>query len=663
MNRAQDYEYKLWDDEYQGTPQSYPFVYGPDGQGEIRAPEVAQPESRVEGPATAGESQSSAIDGSQSAKPGVVSYAIPTPVTTFSQQPIPSATLESPSSSADSSPSSSSSPATLVQTSAPTLVVTHTFTQIQTPSSQVLTTPSSSRSSLQPSSTLLASPISVPPTTSILFATPTPPPPLPSTPAQAFRHTPGFIVLLILCLLVFLGTLFASLSWLFNRKRRKEDENWIGTLVYDEPTTYGGGDSGIAEHKNVGQRGTLELEKGGDNEEHDGRQLGLGNAEDSGRAGVGTGTWSSHNVLPGIGRTYTTTARQFTDTPMSGYGFSGAPNLYTPGSVHGFTPNPDYRRPSILQRGPLPVSDYDNSYGLDGGGLTFRRDPALGGTYLAPVTEHADIITPNPYSRSPTPHTRPPPPAHDSASHYSYALDRAGPFAVTNLMPGDISSSASSASLAPGGRVRSLGLPTGRLDDPNPWKRYEGVENRGGVAGVDPNAAHEAGSETGEGGWVGTIRSGLYTAVGRIVGGSKRSEGLDKEEEHQADKFTSIPEPVRRSTHQSTASRQSRILQRLDSTGTTNTASTVTVYSSDDGQVFSTRATSRRDTMSTWITTRSRSARGGKKEDKDEGGGEGGVSEMKARVASTTSSEWGSGDLVRVLGLQGGPGRKEGIRG
>ncbi|KAG9083155.1 hypothetical protein FS749_006258 [Ceratobasidium sp. UAMH 11750] len=334
---------------------------------------------------------------------------------------------------------------------------------------------------------------------------------------------------------------------------------------------------------------------------------------------------------------------------MSGYGFSGAPapNPYTPNSVHGFTPNPDYRRPSILQRGPPPVSDYDNSYGLDGGGLTFRRDQALGGgTYLAPITEYTDLITPNPHSRLPTPtpapdpHTRAPDPAlaRDSASHYSYALDGAGPFAVTNLAPGDISSSTSLASFGTGGRARSLGLPAGRLDDPNPWKRYEGVKNRGGVAGGEASAAG------GEGGWVGTIRSGLYTAVGKIVGGNK-----DPEDAEEKDKFTPIPRPARNTSKSTTrslaAGRQTRILQRLGSTGTTTTTTTDSL---DDGVVFSTRATSRRDTVSTWTSTRSRSARGGKKDgdDEDEGGGVGGVSEMRARVGSAASSEWGSGELV-----------------
>ncbi|KAG8743838.1 hypothetical protein FRC10_011305 [Ceratobasidium sp. 414] len=687
MNRAQDYEFNLWDDDYNGTPPSYPFIYGPDGQGEIHA----QSDDQASYPSTAGTSaerptpsasgpQPSVTDGpqSQSVKPGVVSYAIPTPVTPLSQQAISSSTSDLVSSSASASPSPISSPSILVQAST-TPVVTHSPTPAQRPSSLAFTTPlpeTSPQSSPSPSpSTPLASPVSATPITSVVFATPTHPPPAPSTPAQAFRHTPGFIVLIILCLLVFLGTLFAALSWFLNRRRRKDDENWIGSLVDDEPSDYGGG---ATEHKNIGRRDTSELEEGGDGEHPGTGEVG----EDSGRAGVGASRWLSDDVPAEPGRTYTT-APQFMNTSMSGYGFSGAPasNVYTPGSVHGFTPNPDYRRPSILQRGPPPVSGYDNSYGLDGGGLTFRRDPAIGGAYLAPVTEYADIITPNPYSRSPTPHpdphTRAPDPAltatRDSVSHYSYALDGAGPFAVTNLMPGDISSSASLASLGAGGRAGSLGLPTGRLDDLNPWKRYEGVKSRGGAAGEGPGITREArtaGNEAGEGGWVGTIRSGLYMAVGKIVGGSKDPEGVDKAREEK-DRFTFIPGPVPRQTRNTSksttrslaASRQTRILQRLGSTGTTDTrsiaSSHVTAYSSDEGMLFSTRATSRRDTTSTRVTTRSWSARGGKKEDKDEGGGEGGVSEMKARVMSTASSEWGSGELVRVLGLEGGRSRKE----
>ncbi|KAG9076456.1 hypothetical protein FRC06_009497, partial [Ceratobasidium sp. 370] len=624
----------------------------------------------------------SATDGSQSpqsTKPGVVSYAIPTRVTPLPQEAISSSTPTPVSSSATVSPSSISSPTIVVQATTP--VQTQPPTPAPRPSSPAFTSSALPETSPQPSlspSTLLAASAPAIPTTSVVFATPTHPPPAPSTAAQAFRHTPGFIVLIILCLLVFLGTLFTSLSWLINRRRRREDENWIGTLVDDEPGDYGGG---VIEHENVGRKGTTELEKGGEGEGQDSRYFGTGEiGEDSGRAGVGARRWLN-NVPMEPGRTYTTTPHQFMNTPMSGHGFSGAPvpNIYTPGSVHGFAPNPEYRRPSVLQRGPPPVSDYDRSYGLDGGGLTFRRDPALRGTHLAPVTEYADIITPNPYSRSPTPHsdlhTRAPGPAltvaRDAASHYSYALDGAGPFAVTNLMPGDISSSASLTSLGTGGRARSLGLPTGRLDDPNPWKRYEGVKSRGGIAGGHPSTAYEtrtAGNETGEG-WVGSIRSGLYTAVGRIVGGNKGPEGADKLAEK--DRFTSIPGPVLRQTRDTSksttrslaAGRQTRILQRLGSTGTTDArsiaSSHVTAYSSDEGLAFSTRATSRRDTISTWTTTRSRSARGGKKEDKDEGGGEGGVSEMEARVMSTASSEWGSGALVKVLGLEGGRSRKD----
>ncbi|KAG9094009.1 hypothetical protein FRC07_011373, partial [Ceratobasidium sp. 392] len=82
MNRAQEYEFNLWDEEYSGVPQSYPFVYGPDGQGEIHAPasqpgeQASQPsvvEPVVEGSTpTAGEPRPSAIDESQSqsVKPG-----------------------------------------------------------------------------------------------------------------------------------------------------------------------------------------------------------------------------------------------------------------------------------------------------------------------------------------------------------------------------------------------------------------------------------------------------------------------------------------------------------------------------------------------------------------------------------------------------------------
>jgi hypothetical protein len=43
MNQAQDYEFKLWDDESGESPHSYPFVYGADGGGEIHAAAASPP--------------------------------------------------------------------------------------------------------------------------------------------------------------------------------------------------------------------------------------------------------------------------------------------------------------------------------------------------------------------------------------------------------------------------------------------------------------------------------------------------------------------------------------------------------------------------------------------------------------------------------------------
>ncbi|QRV85357.1 heat shock protein HSP60 family protein [Ceratobasidium sp. AG-Ba] len=670
MNQAQDYEFNLWDDEDAGVSQSYPFVYGPDGQGEIHPAQDSQPgdaNSEVEaqlGPSNADDSNGQPTDMAEfpgpsasaafqdPTQPGVVSYAIPT-VNTPLSEPVVSTSASNLATSTETIPSSPvSSTISTSRSLIPTTSALVAHTQTTTPISSH-TTPHASLLSIASTTTQETRTESSGPITSIVIATPNLPRPTPSTAVQAFRHTPGFIVLIIFCILTFLGTLFASLSWLVRRHgRRKEDENWIGSLVYDEPTDHGG-TSTIVERNNVSRQDLNELEKG--KEPH-----WLAAPEDSGRAGVSmapTRGWSLDVGTIEPGRTHATTAHPFVNTPMSGYSFATpAPAAFTPASsYHGFTPNPDYRRASVLQRGPPAVSDYD-SYGIDGAGLTFRRD--LAGTYLAPVTEqgqehdHSDIVTPNPFQSdvNPDPHTRRPEAAtvHDAASHLSYTYDRAGPFAITNLLPGDISSGSASLSSLVGARPRSLGLPSGRLDDPNPWKRYEGVENRGGVAGsgAEVDAADE-------GGRVVSVRS----AVGRKVGGSDTT--LKHEEE--VDRFTPIPGLVPRRTRKTSrsvnqslgAGRQARILQRLGSTSTTSTQ--VTTCSSDDGQFFSTRATSRRDTTSTWATTRSRSqgARGKKHDDKDENGGAGGAVMMKTRTMSGASSEWGSGELIRVLGLSG----------
>lgn len=198
--------------------------------------------------------------------------------------------------------------------------------------------------------------------------------------------------------------------------------------------------------------------------------------------------------------------------PGPSYGFM-------PATQHGLaaTPNPNaftHSHHSILQRGaPPPASDY--GCGLDGAGLTFRRDALGAGEY----TTVEDIVTPNPYPQPDgnlNPHIDAkvnarlqrlaPALTMSSPSHYSLGLDSTRPLAVTNLMPGDISGRTSATSLGLGaglnlnssssGLATSLGLPKSRLDDPNPWKRYEGVAGRGGGEAVPAPTG-----DNGSGGW------------------------------------------------------------------------------------------------------------------------------------------------------------------
>jgi hypothetical protein len=384
------------------------------------------------------------------------------------------------------------------------------------------------------------------------------------------RHTLALYIALAFCILVLFGITCASLSWIMRRRRRRREEAegriWIGQVLNDEPND--------------------QLDMQGGEQMHELEKASRENAG-PGVAGIGTGRGR---------RTYPTTPPWHSrNAPIPDNG-----SFAVPPQGHGITPtsnghafihtHPPWRHPSLLQRA-APTAIDDTYYGLDGGGLTFRQDanggltfqpsgtrmyPNTGARMGRPVvdinTAPEDIATPNPYpptdeaSSYPNPYAnthvdplgqlqpRRPAPALTTmptgVSYYSYK--RAGPFEVTNLMPGDISSRTSETSqgmLAEGGSVppglgtgngnrrhaRSLGLPIGRLDDPNPWRRYEGVESRGGAMEANPSEESK--------GWGATIRSGIYSAVGRIIGttgegGEEGVQGGGQGSEKEKDRFT-----------------------------------------------------------------------------------------------------------------------------
>lgn len=672
--------------------------------------------------------------------PGVVSYAVPTPKSSL---PIntPSASSEIPAVVPTSSPAAVSEAVihsavivsyTTAATEVPlTLTIPASHTLIPT---NTIADPSSSFDPAQPSSSLVIVSMVAPsdPHSTATFK------PLPSNPVVAFRHTPAFILVILLSLLVVLGTLFASLSWLIRRtnRRRNDDDAWIGEVLSDEPDDSTGDKDEFGE--TVG-RYTNEMERGyGEEPRLPGLRSGDDSGEGGGRAGVGT-RWNTHNEgrAPagyGPGSTaYGTETFGATPGPASGF-TSSAPNGFTP------TPNPNSftrSRHSILQRGaPPPSCEY--GYGLDGGGLTFRRD-AVG---VRAYTTTEDIVAPDSHSY-PNPHDdanatlqRPIPALATSPSHYSLTFDSTRPLAVTNLMPGDISGrtsftslalnlgagSGSNSSLSSSGRARSLGLPTGRLDDPNPWKRYEGVEGRGGGGVVPASVERQQLDENGgRNSWSASIRLGFYSAVGRIVGSAAPGE-----EKLHSGRGTPISsrDMVRPASTSSTSSKSTtdekpkpesldwrswledrppthsmvpdergwiveeetadgargkihivaggrdRLIRRLNpgsGDAASFTSSPMTVYSSDnyssEGPVLSsvattranTFATSRRDTVSTRRTECRRAY--GRERDKDtenEDEGDGGASRMKCRELSAASSDWGSENLARALGMSMG---------
>ncbi|KAH7333691.1 hypothetical protein B0J17DRAFT_721576 [Rhizoctonia solani] len=340
--------------------------------------------------------------------------------------------------------------------------------------------------------------------------------PTPSTTpaAQTFKekHPYALYAAFGLMILTFICVICASVAWIVRRRRRErqeaENQQWIGSVLSDE-----------SDNKDA-----RELERGRDMVE-------------PGMAGIGAvhreATYPP--LTPPLLSSW-----HFQDTPMpnNGNGTFGAHCEVTPAHVH-----QPWRHSSLLQRGG-PAAIDGVHHGLDRGGLTFRQD-LNGGLTFDPRGAGSHPVAPYPNPHAPLTFTSAAP------SHYSYG--GAGPFAVTNLMPGDISSRTSETSLgrqtgrtnldrlvppglgknASSGPARSLGLPTGPLDDPNPWRRYEGVENRGGASGAEGT----------DKGWGATIKSGIYSAVGRIVGGDGTSIAGSEETrpiEREKDRFTEL---------------------------------------------------------------------------------------------------------------------------
>ncbi|CAE6411843.1 unnamed protein product [Rhizoctonia solani] len=477
----------------QDVPRVYPFMIGYSGMGTV------DPEGVIDEPVSpALQSAPLATDTVAQQPPGeteqtamglsstpVASSTFQTSSTLLSSQTSPLSLLTpiSTSSMATSSTVSTASAPSTTSISLPT----PTSTSIAIRSSSLVAAVTVLATSDTPSSAFSPTSSSVEIITSVSLI---PPPSTTTSAVQAFevKHPYALYVAFGLLVLILLSILCASIAWFIRRRRKKreeaENQQWIGSVLNDEPD----------------DKGVHELERGRD-------------AVEPGMAGVGAvrreATYPP--LTPPLLSSW-----DFRDTPMLSNGNG------TFGNHYGFNPahvRQPWRHSSLLQRGG-PTSIDGIRHGLDGGGLTFRQDPNGGLTFDPRRFGPHDVTYPNPHA----PLTS----ASAAPSHYSYG--GAGPFAVTNLMPGDISSRASETSLgqtsetnlnrlvppglgnyASGGPARSLGLPTGRLDDPNPWRRYEGVENRGGAIGTD-------GSDKG---WGATIKSGFCSAVGKIVGGDE----------------------------------------------------------------------------------------------------------------------------------------------
>ncbi|CAE6522186.1 unnamed protein product, partial [Rhizoctonia solani] len=340
-------------------------------------------------------------------------------------------------------------------------------------------TPSTSFSSTTSSSTIEV----------ITSVTIVPPPPTATTPIQVLKekHPYALYVAFGLIMLILFGIICASIAWIIRRRRRRkeqaENQQWIGSVLDDEP-----------DHMDV-----HELERGRDTVE-------------PGVAGIGAvrRELTYPPLTPPLLSSW-----HFQDTPMPNHGLTT--HYGTTSHAH-----PPWRHSSLLERsGPA----------TDGNGLTFRQDPNGG------LTFDPRGIGPTDAALYPNPHA-PPTSVSAAPSHYSYG--RAGPFAVTNLMPGDISSRTSETSLqtgrVPPGLENIPARSLGPLDDPSPWRRYQGTENRGGATGTEENDKS----------WGATIRSGIYSAVGRIVGGDEVKPEETKPVAREKDRFTELVTKRRR---------------------------------------------------------------------------------------------------------------------
>ncbi|CAE6358393.1 unnamed protein product [Rhizoctonia solani] len=496
----------------QDVPRVYPFMLGYGGMGRVDPEEIMnQPGVETSSPLTSealteqlpGETGQVAIGGSSApAASSALQTFIPLYTSSLSLQtsiPISSGSIST------TVPTSSIASATSITSTVPvsTSASIHSSSLIAVVTVLATSEVSSSTSSpASPSRVEIITSVSLAPSPSITSATQA----LKEKYPYALYVALGLIALILLCIIC------ASVAWILRRKRKRkeeaENELWIGEVLNNEP-----------DGKDV-----CEFEKGMD-------------AIEPGMAGVGVARREATYppLTPPLLSTW-----HFRDTPV--YNDSNG----TFGTHYGFTPahvRQPWRHSSLLQRGG-PAAIEGVHHGLDGGGLTFRQDPNGGLTFDSRGTG------PEEHTSYPNPHA---PLASAAPSHYSYG--RGGPFAVTNLTPGDISSLTSETSLgrqtseasltrlAPpglgsndkGGPARSLGLPTGRLDDPNPWRRYEGVETWGGSMGTEDHSNDK--------GWGDTIRSGIYSAVGKIVGTEETKPAGTKETKftgRENDRFTEL---------------------------------------------------------------------------------------------------------------------------
>ncbi|KAB5593720.1 hypothetical protein CTheo_2800 [Ceratobasidium theobromae] len=518
------YQNLLWSDggDEDALSQPYLFAFGVDGTGEIH-PEVANSPDEYNPlliDTIGGQPPSTGVGQVQpSSSLGVVSYALPTlntppaSLTGLSSVvvSVPTVSMSTFSTVSTSSVPPSSDP--ILTSTSPTIIVSRS---IPATSVMIIATPTS----LSSFSSILASSSSIAVLTSVAIIPSPSADPYPERPAEN-RRLLALYIALALCSLILLGIICASLSWIIRRRRRQRGEDdgeiWLGQVLKDDPDDYLKQDE-----KDI--RGS----EGGSGENTEPGLAGVGASRQGGIAYPAStlfNSWPSRNApIPDHGA-FEPPPRRFTPTP-NGYGF---PNTHAP-----------WKHPTLLQR--VAASTIDEPYhGLDGGGLTFRRDPNGGLTFQParartnsnaemgrPVSNNhptlEDIVTPNPHPSTedaePSAHPLPCRPAlalkaaPTAVSYYSYKHE--GPFAVTNLMPGDISSRTSEIS------ARHEVAP----HDSNPWKRYEG------------EGVKEAKSPEEIRGWGASIRSGLYSAVGRIMGAASEGSGEEAKANEDNDRFT-----------------------------------------------------------------------------------------------------------------------------